>query len=454
MKKNKINYSHLFITIFAFILILIGIYGMINNLFNNKPNKANENNQVVDQNEDVNKNQDKTEDKAISSKYSAIITSESEKNSDIVAEYFTYGMSLLDYKNTIEKIDEYLDIKGKYEKINYNFEKQYHYSELEEIYKALALSDIVKLEIIGESVDGRKMYSLEIGNGEDVTMFEAGIHASESANPLFITKFMVDLVNDYEAGDKDVIELLKNHKIVVLPAANPDGYEITLFGTKYLNNQNLFLASATEDNLKYLKCNANGVDLNRNFPSQTAGLYYSKYDLHSSVSLKKTLEFYSYFPGDTLASEPETRAIMYWQNKWISKMKSYVALHSSGRVIYNGKPYLSDEYNNNSNKCARIVGNITGYTVLSKNDEDAGEGNDGTASEYMAESLSGFTFSSVTGRLSSDYYAKYYDTLKYENTCVIVIEALGKYTDDLEIISDEYYNNDLEKAYKAVIEKD
>ena len=264
---------------------------------------------------------------------------------------------------------------------------------------------------------------------------------------------MVDLINAYEDGDEETIQLLKTHKIVVLPAANPDGYEITLFGTEYLNNKNLYLAGASSENLDYLKCNANGVDLNRNFPSQTAGLYYNKYNLHPSVALNRSLGFYSYFPGDTLGSEPETRAIMYWQNKWISKMKSYVALHSAGRIVYNGKPYLSDEYNNNSQKCARIVGNITGYTVLSKDDEDAGVGNDGTASEYMAESLSGFTFSSVTGRLSSDYYAKYYDTLKYENTCVIVIEALGKYADDLTMISNEYYNFDLEKAYKAIIER-
>ena len=91
--------------------------------------------------------------------------------------------------------------------------------------------------------------------------------------------------------------------------------------------------------------------------------------------------------------------------------------------------------------------------VLSKADEEAGEGNDGTASEYMAESLSGFSFSSVTGRLSSEYYAKYYDKMKYENACVIVIEALENYTNDLKKIKNEYYNNNLEKAYKAVIER-
>lgn len=447
MKRNKLklNYGHLFLLILAIFLIVIGSIGMVYK-FNKSSKKTNTNN--------TNNYITPTKSLEIAkSKYVANITDTSEQNSDIVKEYFVNGMNADDYKKTIERIDNYLDVKGKYKTINYNFQKQYHYYELEEIYKDLSLSNIVKVEVIGESVDGRKMYSIEIGNGEDVTMFEAGIHAAESANPLFITKFIVDLVNDYESGDVNTIDLLKEHKIVVLPAANPDGYEITLFGTEYLNNKNLYLALATSENLDYLKCNANGVDLNRNFPSQTSGLYYKWYDLHPSVSLNKSLNFYSYFPGDTLGSEPETRAIMYWQNKWITKLKSYVALHSSGGIIYNGKPYLSNEYNNNSNKCSRIVGDITGYTVLSKNDEDAGVGNDGTSSEYMAESLSGFIFSSVTGRLSSDYYAKYYGNLKYPNTCVMVIEGLSKYTDDLNIIRNEYYNKNFAEAYKKIIER-
>lgn len=392
--------------------------------------------------------------KSVKSNYKAIITSESEKNKNIVEEYFTNGMSNNDYQNTIERIDNYLDISGNYQKLNFNFLKKYHYAELEDIYKALALSDIVKIEIIGTSVDNRNLYSIEIGNGKDVTMFEAGIHAAETASPLFITKFMVDLVNNYESGDKDIVEILNNNKIVILPLVNPDGYEASMWGADALNNGDLWLSkNGDSDNLEYLKCNANGIDLNRNFPSQTAGLYYNNYDLHYTVSLNKSTDFYSYYPGDTLGSEPETRAIIYWQNKFISNLKSYVALHTAGRVIYNGKPYLSDIYNENSQYCASIVGEITDYMVMSKLDEAAGEGNDGTSSEYMAETISGFTFSSQTGRLSSSWYAKKYDNIKYENACVIVIESLGKYTNELKEIKDEYENYNLEEAYLALINR-
>lgn len=387
-------------------------------------------------------------------KYSNLITENSEKNPELVKRYFVDGMSTDDYLLTIDQKTTYLDEKGNYSKISYDFEKHYHYYEFEEIFKSLDKSDIVKIEIIGTSVDNRNLYSIEIGNGEEVTMFEAGIHAAEVASPLFITKFMVDLVNNYESGDEEIINLLKNNKIVILPFANPDGYEASIFGTTSLNNQNLYLAEyANKESLEYLKCNANGVDINRNFPSQTAGLYYTNYSLHNSVSLNKSIAFNAYYPGEILASEPETKAIMYWQNKWIKNLKSYVALHSAGRIIYNGKPYLSDEFNNNSNNCAGIIENITGYTAMSKDDEEAGIGNDGTSSEYMAEALSGFTFSTKTGRLSSEFYAKKEDGMKYKDTCVIVIESLEKYTSNLTDIKNEYYDYNLNEAYFEIIDR-
>lgn len=382
-------------------------------------------------------------------KITAVTTKESETNFSLVKSYFANGMSVEDYKKTIETSGIYINSTEKYSKIEYNFEKHYHYSDLEKLYTKLNNSEIVKLEVIGKSVDNRKMYSLEIGTGSKKIMFEAGIHAAEMANPLFITKFMIDLVNDYEDGDSSIKELLEEYTIIVLPAANPDGYEVAIYGPGALNNQNLFIASkADPDSTWYNKSNANGVDLNRNFPSQTSGLYYNTYDLHYSVGLEPTTE--KYFPGNTLGSEPETRAIMYWQNKHLKNTLVYVALHSRGRVIYNGKPYLSNDYNDLSHEYANIVSNITGYTSFSKLDEEAGEGNDGTSSEYVAETISGFVFSEKTGRLSSDYYAKKINNVE-QDTGVIVIETLANYTTKLEVIKSEWYDYSLDKTFKSLI---
>ena len=122
-KKRKLRIDRIIFLIIILLLIVLGMVKLLNKNENNDGNNI--------------------------SNYKAIITSSSEQNKEIGEDYFANGMSAIDYQNTIEKIDNYLDISGKYQKLTFDFSKKYHYSELEEIYKSLALSNIVKIEIIG-----------------------------------------------------------------------------------------------------------------------------------------------------------------------------------------------------------------------------------------------------------------------------------------------------------------
>ncbi len=381
------------------------------------------------------------------------IDAEGENNQDIIARFFAAGISKEDYIDIIERKVEVLKETGEYKKINYDFENHLTYSEFENIYKSLNNSKIVKGEIIGTSVDGRKIYSLEMGKGKKTILFEAGIHASELANPLFITKFMVDLVNKYEENDEETIALLNQYKIVVLPNINPDGYDVAVFGAEILNNKELYdYKNKDKIDFHYFKANANGIDLNRNMPSQNGGLYYKKYDLISSTSLLPSTERFRYYAGENLGSEPETKTLIYWQNKYLETTYAYISLHSSGRVIYSGKPNLSTEFNNLCNKCANVVSSITGYQILGVDSEEVGQGNDGTSTDFMAELASGFNYSSKTGRLSATSYNSKTIELKHK-LCVINIETLERYTKDLGVIKDEYVNYELEKVFLNLIKQ-
>ena len=95
--------------------------------------------------------------------YEDYITDSSEKNPNIIKEYITKGMSLKDLEKKINSSKKYITNTDKYKKVYYDFKKHLKYKELEKIYINLALSNIVKLEIIGTSYDGRNIYSLEIG---------------------------------------------------------------------------------------------------------------------------------------------------------------------------------------------------------------------------------------------------------------------------------------------------
>lgn len=107
---------------------------------------------------------------------------------------------------------------------------------------------------------------------------------------------------------------LDGHRIVLMPCANPDGY-----------------AAKTRQN-------ANGVDLNRNFPDKTygTGKKSGKYD-----------------GGKIAASEPETRAIMDTVN--LFKPSLIVSLHD---------PLACVNYNGSCIRIAKRISKATGLPVV------------------------------------------------------------------------------------------
>ena len=365
------------------------------------------------------------------------IESDHESSIDTI---FADGMNIDSYKSVLDKKENYLNKEGKYSYIDYNFDTKLHYSEIENIIKMLNKSSIVKVENIGKSIDNRNLYGLEIGTGNKVLYLDANIHAAEIANTLILTKFLSELVNDYESGDEETISLLKSVKLAVIICMNPDGYEVYNFGADSLNNKNLWMYQ-NKDNIDFenIKSNANGVDLNRNYPVQNAGLYFKGKKLLYNVSLTKSTSKTAYFGGEELGSEPETRAAMYFMLKHYKNVYAYVNLHSQGRVIYAGKPNLSTKFNKITNKFAKDIAKINKYTVYGLSSEEVGEGNDGSVTDFMAELANGFIMSSKTGRLSTDKHINNSCSLKYSYP-VITIETIRTYTRNPEYFKDEYYN--------------
>lgn len=383
--------------------------------------------------------------------YGNLITDNSEINSEYVI-FISDGMDENDFLNIFSKTSKYIKSSGTYKHINYDFEKHLTYSKLERIYLSLNDSDIVNLEIIGNSFDGRNIYSLEIGKGNDVTMFEGNIHAAEIGPALYLTKFAVDLVNNYEIKDPEILDFLNNHKIVIVPSANPDGYDYTIFGRNMIRNKNSYAyLNDNEIDPYYYKANVNGVDLNRNFPSQLGGLYFSDNELSSFTVLDKSTKLYEYFPGNSLGSESETKALMYWIYKYYKDTKSFISLHSAGQVIYDEQQYLSDTFNDEGRKCAEILEKYTGYEIVGV-DFDDGFGTDGNSTDFIEELAHGYVYSTKTGRLSTLNYAEQVNEMT-QKMCVLTVETLENYTQDLDIIRQEWYDKQLEKALIDIVKR-
>ena len=110
---------------------------------------------------------------------------------------------------------------------------------------------------LGTSVEGRPIECLEFGAGDDVVLIMASIHGNEPAGTPLVRRLANHLA--------DQPDLLRGHRLLIVPAANPDG-----------------LAHGKRQN-------ARGVDLNRNFPANN----YTSASGHGSSAL----------------SEPESRAL-------------------------------------------------------------------------------------------------------------------------------------------------
>ena len=427
-KKRRLKKSVKFAIL---LLIVIIVLLLCKPLFNkNETNK-----------EDSNKTEtklpnNKTDELVKKVDYNMVETSESDK--EIIKQTFAEGLSVEDYKKIIDQEENYMKKSGEYTKINYNFENKLHYSEIEEFLQQMNNSSIANVEIIGKSVDGRNIYGIEIGKGTNVLYIDANVHAAEVANTLILIKFLSELTNEYESGNEEIINKLNNVKIAVIPCMNPDGYEVYNYGIESLNNKDLWIYQNKNNiNFENIKSNANGVDLHRNFPTQNAGMYYTTKNL-------------KYFGGTSLGSEPETKASMYFMLKHYKNTYAYLNMHSQGRVIYAGKPNLSTEFNNLTASFAKKISSYNNYTVYGLSAEEVGEGNDGSATDFMAELANGFKYSTVTGRLSSDKYINPTCNFEYKYP-VVTIETIATYTRVPSYFKTEYYNKGLKEMLYSLL---
>jgi len=158
---------------------------------------------------------------------------------------------------------------------------------------AAGFPGVVELRPVGQTVQGRPLRALIAGNRGHVLVLLGSVHAGEAGAELLIPAFE-HVVRNRRA-------LLDRVGLAVLPCVNAD------------QRQRLALGHPP-----YLRTNANGVDLNRNFPADWETVHYG-YGLITSDPESMT------YRGATSGSEPETQAVM----RLLEKLKpaAVVAFH-------------------------------------------------------------------------------------------------------------------------------
>jgi carboxypeptidase T len=160
-------------------------------------------------------------------------------------------------------------------------------------------SDLVTATVIGESIEGREIWSVKISDNpqldesdqEGVVYFEAVTHAREPMS-LEATLYYMWWLLENSTTNEEAIYLINNREIYFVPIVNPDGY--------VFNEINDPMGGGLWRKNRYDAGNdCFGVDLNRNYPKG--------WGLNSGSSNDPCSNTYR---GQSPLSEPESAAIV------------------------------------------------------------------------------------------------------------------------------------------------
>lgn len=244
----------------------------------------------------------------------------------------------------------------------------------------------ISVEVIGTTIDNRDIHAIRLGNKitenqKEVVIFST-IHGWEFIN----TEMCMEMIENYLSNWNNTYtsgltyeDIFNECNLVIIPCLNPDGMNISMFGIDGIKDERLkeqFSIYNKNTKITGYKANANGVDLNRNFPRGFGA------QIKGAVNMPS----YQLYCGESALSENETSALCDYLTT--HNVIGCVSYHSQGKVIYS---YCNQDKNGNKDimdKCfnmANICANCTSYYNPKENDWDCPER--GLEHDYICNDL-------------------------------------------------------------------
>lgn len=235
--------------------------------------------------------------------------------------------------------------------------------------------DIVSLSTIGNSSYGRNIPVVIIGNvnAPKKVLIQSTIHAREYMCSLMTMEIIEYICDNYYSKSVNGIsysDLFSNVCFHVIPMMNPDGVEIAQRGYNGAVSDSmkgwLKQQVAKGSKMERIKSNANGVDLNRNFPV----------GFGNGKTLKSSPCFEN-FPGNAPMDQAETSQLATYASKGFYAFINY---HSCGQVIYYGTVANTPE---NEAKAQALAALMSSYNHYKLDHDEADRRVNGSFADYI-----------------------------------------------------------------------
>ncbi|MDV2683416.1 M14 family metallopeptidase [Alkalihalophilus lindianensis] len=220
-----------------------------------------------------------------------------------------------------------------------------------------------RVEIIGYSVMKKPIYAFSIGTGKTSIFYSGGWHANEWHTTKFLVQFMKEcLVANKEESllyQYNIVKLLSEVKLYIVPLVNPDGVELVLQGIyeEHPHYKEVLEINKGMKRFDHWSSNIRGVDLNHQWP---AG-----WELEASESPQKPWP--RHFSGKAPLTEPEVKAIHRLTLR--TDFRYVLTFHSQGQVIYWGYRGLEPR---ESEEMVNRLSLASSYTPVHTADSDGG----------------------------------------------------------------------------------
>jgi g-D-glutamyl-meso-diaminopimelate peptidase len=221
----------------------------------------------------------------------------------------------------------------------------------------------IRVNEIGESVLGKPLYEIQIGNGEKKVHINASFHANEWITTPILMRFMNDyllsLTNRGTIRGVVMEPLYSSVTLSLVPMVNPDGVDLVIEGPPPALREELIEFNKGNTNFSGWKANINGVDLNNQYPA--------KWELEKERKEEKNPAPRD-FPGYKPLSEPEAIAMAELARS--GGLDRVLALHTQGEEFYWGfegmeppeSEMLAEEFERVSGyRSVRYIDSFAGY---------------------------------------------------------------------------------------------